>query len=44
MNGFDPPHQVVFQANFDSMGMCDGFCQNIADDAFGKPSGSLVLL
>lgn len=44
MNAFDPPHKAVFQVNLDSVGMCGGFCQNIPDDAFGKLSGSLILL
>jgi hypothetical protein len=44
MNDFDPSHKAVFQANFDSVGMCVGLCQNIQDDALGKLSGFLILL
>jgi hypothetical protein len=44
VNGSDPPHKAVSQANLYPVGMSGGFCQNIPDDAFGKLSGFLVLL
>lgn len=44
VNGFDPPHKAVIQTYLDPVGMCDGFRQNIPDDAFGELSGSLILL
>jgi hypothetical protein len=40
---FDSSDHTIFQANFNTMGMYWGFCQDIFYNSFGEFSGSLIL-
>jgi len=42
-NLFDSPDGPAFEADFNTMGLGRGFCQDIFHDSFGKFSGSLIL-
>jgi len=40
---FYSPNGTAFQTDFDAMGMCWGFCQDVFDNSFGEFSRSLIL-
>lgn len=42
-NIFDSPDGPAFQADFNTMGMGRGLCQDIFHYSFGKLTGSLIL-